>query len=107
MAALQDGTFDVVTCQYGLFFMPEHVAALREAARVLRPGGLLAASVFGTGNQMPQVGEATGCSAARHIVAMCTLHLVRAYCTIEFRHGAGSSTLLMNVSPSLTLTCLC
>ncbi len=51
----QDASFDVVTCQYGLFFMPEHERALREAARVLRPGGLLTASVFGKEQQMAQV----------------------------------------------------
>ncbi len=53
--ASQDASFDVVTCQYGLFFMPEHKRALREAARVLRPGGLLTASVFGKEQQMAQV----------------------------------------------------
>ena len=51
----QDASFDVVTCQYGLFFMPEHVKALQEAARVLRPGGLLTASVFTKEQQMVQV----------------------------------------------------
>ena len=51
----QDASFDVVTCQFGLFLMPEHVKALREAARVLRPGGLVAVTVFGGEQQMSKV----------------------------------------------------
>ena len=51
----QDGSFDAVTCQYGLMFIMDHAAAMREAARVLRPSGLLAATVYGTEQQMQQV----------------------------------------------------
>lgn len=36
------GRFDVVTCQFGLMFFEDRVAALREMWRVLRPGGRLA-----------------------------------------------------------------
>ena len=53
--ASQDNSFDVVTCQYGLIFVMDHAAAMHEAARVLRPGGLLAATVYGTEQQMQQV----------------------------------------------------
>lgn len=41
-----DSTFSVVTCSYGLFCMPEATKALREAYRVLQPGGLLVIVVW-------------------------------------------------------------
>jgi SAM-dependent methyltransferase len=34
-----DGTFDAVLCQMALMFFPDRTAALREMARVARPGG--------------------------------------------------------------------
>lgn len=41
-----DQTFDVVLCQQGLQFMPDQKGALREMARVMKPGGRLALSVW-------------------------------------------------------------
>ncbi|MGH2956699.1 MAG: class I SAM-dependent methyltransferase [Solirubrobacterales bacterium] len=35
----EDGSFDVVLSTVGIMFAPDHRAAAREAARVLRPGG--------------------------------------------------------------------
>lgn len=42
----EDEAYDVVTCQQGLQFMPDPVAALREMLRVLRPGGRLALATW-------------------------------------------------------------
>jgi SAM-dependent methyltransferase len=35
----EDGTFDVVACQFGVMFFPDKVQGYREARRVLKPGG--------------------------------------------------------------------
>jgi ubiquinone/menaquinone biosynthesis C-methylase UbiE len=36
---LEDASFDVVTCQFGVMFFPDKLTGYREAYRVLRPGG--------------------------------------------------------------------
>jgi ubiquinone/menaquinone biosynthesis C-methylase UbiE len=40
------GYFHTVVCSYGLFFLPDMQAALKEWVRVLRPGGQLAFTCF-------------------------------------------------------------
>jgi SAM-dependent methyltransferase len=42
----EDDGFDAVACQFGLMFLPDKPAAVREARRVLRPGGRLVLSVW-------------------------------------------------------------
>lgn len=44
-----DGSFDLVTCGFGVFFFPDPVAAFAEVRRVLAPGGRFVASVFTAG----------------------------------------------------------
>jgi len=41
-----DRSFDAVVCQFGLMFFPDKAAGIREAHRVLRPGGLYLFNVW-------------------------------------------------------------
>lgn len=43
-----DDSFDVLVCQFGLMFVPDKAAALREAARVVAPGGRVLLAVWGS-----------------------------------------------------------
>lgn len=52
---LEDDAVDVVVCRSGFMLMPYPVDALREARRVLRPGGNLAFSVFAAPERNPFV----------------------------------------------------
>jgi SAM-dependent methyltransferase len=44
--AVEDGAFDVITCQQGLQFFPDRPTAVREMHRALKPGGRVAAAVW-------------------------------------------------------------
>jgi ubiquinone/menaquinone biosynthesis C-methylase UbiE len=41
-----DAAFDALVCQFGVMFFPDKLRGLREAARVLRPGGALLFNVW-------------------------------------------------------------
>lgn len=45
----EDGSFDLVTCGFGVFFFPDPVKAQAEIRRVVAPGGRFVASLFTNG----------------------------------------------------------
>lgn len=47
----EDGSFDGVLCGFAIFFFPQLDSALTEFRRVLKPGGWLAVSTWGPGDQ--------------------------------------------------------
>ncbi|HEX2265485.1 MAG TPA: methyltransferase domain-containing protein [Solirubrobacterales bacterium] len=57
---LDDGSFDVVLCRYGYMLMPDPLQALRESARVLRPGGRLVLAVWGEAEKNPWLSNILG-----------------------------------------------
>jgi ubiquinone/menaquinone biosynthesis C-methylase UbiE len=46
---LPDASFDAVVCVFGIFFVPDMEAAVRELWRLVRPGGKLAITTWGPG----------------------------------------------------------
>ncbi len=44
---LSDGSFDAVVCVFGVFFVPDRPALMRELWRLVRPGGTLAVTCWG------------------------------------------------------------
>lgn len=52
----EDGHFDAVVSRHGLMFAEDGAAAVREAARVLRPGGRYAAMTWGPRHLNPWLG---------------------------------------------------
>jgi ubiquinone/menaquinone biosynthesis C-methylase UbiE len=44
----EDDSFDAVSCRFGFMFFPDMLMAVKEMARVLKPGGRLAATVWCT-----------------------------------------------------------
>jgi SAM-dependent methyltransferase len=49
-----DASFDVVTCGFAIWFIPDMQGALREMRRVLKPGGQLGVSVWGPVSELGQ-----------------------------------------------------
>jgi ubiquinone/menaquinone biosynthesis C-methylase UbiE len=54
-----DASFDRYVCQFGIMFFPDKVEALREAARVLAPGGEVLVSTWGplAANDFARIGH--------------------------------------------------
>jgi SAM-dependent methyltransferase len=50
---LEGQMFDAALCRFGYMLMPDPLQALRESARVLRPGGRLVLAVWGEGRDNP------------------------------------------------------
>jgi ubiquinone/menaquinone biosynthesis C-methylase UbiE len=48
-----DGSFDAVVCQFGVMFFPDKEKAMREACRVLAPGGVFLFNVWDSFEQNP------------------------------------------------------
>jgi SAM-dependent methyltransferase len=48
-----DGTFDCITCRFGIMFPDDKIAAASEARRVLKPGGRIAYVVWGPYEENP------------------------------------------------------
>jgi SAM-dependent methyltransferase len=69
-----DRSFDVVLCQMALMFVPDRTAALREMARVTRPGGTVALCVPAALADQPAYGPFVEV-AARHAGAEARLLL--------------------------------
>lgn len=46
-SGLPDAGFDAVVCVFGIFFVPDMVAAVKELWRMVRPGGQLAITTWG------------------------------------------------------------
>ncbi|HEX3621493.1 MAG TPA: class I SAM-dependent methyltransferase [Acidimicrobiales bacterium] len=59
-----DRSFDVVLCREGMMFALDPAAAAREIARVTRPGGRVAVSVWGPPAQNPWLGLAAAALSA-------------------------------------------
>lgn len=53
LVGIEDGSFDVVTCQQGLQFFPDRAGGLAELRRALAPGGRVAIATWASQDQSP------------------------------------------------------
>ncbi len=52
-----DAFFDAISCRMGFMFFPDMQLAANEMVRVLKPGGKMAASVWGTADKNPWIAK--------------------------------------------------
>lgn len=70
LSAFTENSFAVVTCSYGILFMPDYQKVLREVHRVLQPGGLFVATIWSP--DPAQVQTIQVCWLAKHLRCRCT-----------------------------------
>jgi len=78
---LPDGLFDVALCALGLMYFPDPIKALREMWRVLRPGGRVAAAVWGRHE----------CCGWADIFPIMDARVASEVCPLFFELGTGDS----------------
>jgi ubiquinone/menaquinone biosynthesis C-methylase UbiE len=78
---LPASVFDVALCAFGLMYLSDPAAALREMRRVLQPGGRMAAAVWGARARC-------GWAAAFAIV---DAEVASDVCPLFFQHGEGEA----------------
>ena len=78
---LPAAVFDVALCAFGLMYLSDPTAALREMRRVLRPGGRMAAAIWG---------ERARCGWAAAF-AIVDAEVASDVCPLFFQHGAGEA----------------
>ncbi len=78
---LPAAAFDVALCAFGLMYLSDPTAALREMRRVLQPGGRMAAAVWGERARC-------GWAAAFEIV---DAEVASDVCPLFFQHGEGEA----------------
>lgn len=61
-----DHAFDAVVCQFGIMFFPDRIAGMREARRVLRPGGRFLFNVWDSLEDNPIAAIAIDTLSARY-----------------------------------------
>src|SRR5262245_17767782 len=102
---LPSESYDAVVCVFGIFFLPDMVAALTELWRLVHPGGTLAVTVWGPGFVDP------GASAFWEAVAAERPDLVRAFepwtrvtepdALAELFRAAGAATPEIDAEPGM------
>ncbi|GGZ25105.1 class I SAM-dependent methyltransferase [Streptomyces poonensis] len=108
----EEATFDVVICQQGAQFFPDLDAALKEAARVLRPGGRIALTTWAPKERSPyfdaqyrvieEYGSPDDTAAFRRAFSCTADRLAAAFVASGLRDGTVHLVTRHVVTPPLT-----